>query len=510
MDDLVLGAGTLARSDVLDVARLARRVSLDPAAHARMAAMRAHVETIRDEDRIVYGITTGFGSLAKVHVPPADVRQLQHNLVRSHAAGAGPLLPADVVRAMTVLRARTLATGHPGVRPELAERLVAMLNAGITPAVPSRGSVGASGDLAPLAHIGLCAIGEGRACTADGGTEPSAAALARAGMDPLPLEAKEGLALVNGTEGMLALGLLAAADLDVLLGTADVTAAMTIEAALGTDRPFAADLMALRAHPGQAASAENLRALLVESPITASHADSDHEVQDPYSMRCAPQVHGAARDAAGFAGEVFARELDAVTDNPVVLPDGRVESAGNFHGEPLAYVLDLLAIAATGLANISERRTAWLLSPGSTRGLPTFLTEQAGLSSGFMIAQYTQAALVSECKGLAHPASVDSIPTSGHQEDHVSMGWTAGLQLRAVLEHVAGVLAIEALCAAQALDLRAPLAPAAGTGAARSAVRRVAAHLDDDRELAPDIEAATALVRSGALLDAVREEVDLT
>ena len=274
-----------------------------------------------------------------------------------------------------------------------------MLNADITPAVPSRGSVGASGDLAPLAHIGLCAIGEGRALAAGGGTEPAADALARVGLGPIDLEAKEGLALVNGTEGMLALGLLAAADVDDLLRTADVTAAMTIEAALGTDRPFAADLMALRPHPGQRDSAANLRALLAGSAITASHADSDHAVQDPYSMRCAPQVHGAARDAAAYAGEVFARELDAVTDNPVVLADGRVESAGNFHGEPLAYVARPARDRATGLANIAERRTAWLLAPGATRGLPEFLTANAGLSSGFMIAQYTQAALVSECKG---------------------------------------------------------------------------------------------------------------
>jgi len=505
----VLGAGPLAPGDVVDVARAGRRVTLDPAARDRMAAMRAHVEAIRDEDRVVYGITTGFGALASVHIPPADVRQLQRNLVRSHAAGAGELLPADIVRAMTLLRARTLGTGYAGVRPELAERLLALLNADITPAVPSRGSVGASGDLAPLAHIGLCAIGEGRALAAGGGTEPAADALARVGLGPIELEAKEGLALVNGTEGMLALGILAAADVENLLRAADVTAAMTIEAALGTDRPFAADLMALRPHPGQRDSAANLRALLAGSAITASHADSDHAVQDPYSMRCTPQVHGAARDAAAYAAEVFARELDAVTDNPVVLADGRVESAGNFHGEPLAYVLDLLAIALTGLANIAERRTAWLLAPGATRGLPEFLTANAGLSSGFMIAQYTQAALVSECKGLAHPASVDSIPTSGSQEDHVSMGWTAGLQLHAVRTHVASVLAIEALSAAQALDLRAPLAPAAGTAAGRDAVRAVVPHLDEDREMAPDIAAATDLVASGGFVRGVAGAVTL-
>jgi histidine ammonia-lyase len=508
---LVGGPTALTAADVVAVARHGAPATLHPDALARMAAMRVHVEAKRDADELVYGITTGFGALARVHIPPADVQQLQHNLVRSHAAGAGDLLPAEVVRAMMLLRARTLSTGHPGVRPVVAERLIELLNAGITPAVPSRGSVGASGDLAPLAHIGLCVMGEGPVLSAGGGapTEPAADALRRVGIEPLTLEAKEGLALVNGTEGMLALGLLAEHDVGTLLATADVTAAMTIEAALGSDRPFAADLMALRPHPGQAASAANLRALLDGSAITASHLHSDHEVQDPYSMRCAPQVHGAARDAAAFCGDVFGREVASVTDNPVVLDDGRVESAGNFHGEPLAYALDLLAIAVTGTANISERRTAWLLAGGATRGLPQFLTEHAGLSSGFMIAQYTQAALVSECKGLGHPASLDSIPTSGLQEDHVSMGWTAGLKLRAVLRHVATVLAIEGMCAAQGLDLRAPLEPAAGTRAARRAIRARVPHLDEDRSLAADIAEMTALVASGALLDAVREEVDV-
>lgn len=510
MDDVVIGGpSALTAAEVVAVARHGAPTTLHPDALARMSAMRAHVEAIRDADELVYGITTGFGALARVHISPTDVQQLQLNLVRSHAAGAGELLSAEVVRAMMVLRARTLSTGHPGVRPVVAERLVGLLNHGITPAVPSRGSVGASGDLAPLAHIGLALLGEGRAL-AEGGVEPTTDALRRAGLEPLVLEAKEGLALVNGTEGMLAFGLLADHDLATLLATVDVTAAMSIEAALGTDRPFAADLMALRPHPGQAASAANLRALLAGSGITASHLHSDHEVQDPYSMRCAPQVHGAARDAAGFAREVFSRELGSVTDNPVVLDDGRVQSAGNFHGEPLAYALDLLAIATTGAANISERRTAWLLAGGSTRGLPQFLTEHAGLSSGFMIAQYTQAALVSECKGLGHPASLDSIPTSGLQEDHVSMGWTAGLQLRTVLGHVATVLAIEAMCAAQGLDLRAPLDPAPGTRAARDVIRSRVPHLDEDRDLSVDIAAMTDLVASGALLDAVREEVELT
>lgn len=511
MDEVVIRSeAALAPAEVVAVARGSAPCRIDDDALVTMQASRDLLEAHLDDPHPVYGLTTGFGALAGVRIAREDLQALQHNLVRSHAAGAGELLPGEVVRAMMLLRARTLSTGRPGVRPEVAQQLVAMLNAGVTPAVPSRGSVGASGDLAPLAHIALCATGEGRvrAGTADG--EPAAAALDRAGFAPLVLEPKEGLALVNGTEGMLALGVLALHDLSTLLATADVTAAMTIEAALSTDRPFAADLMALRPHPGQAASAANLCALLAGSEVIASHRESDHEVQDPYSMRCTPQVHGAARDSAAHAGAVMARELEAVTDNPVVLTDGRVESAGNFHGEPLAYVLDLLAIAATGAANVAERRTAWLLSPATSRGLPQFLTTHAGLSSGFMISQYTQAALVSECKVLCHPASVDSIPTSGHQEDHVSMGWTAGLKLRQVLGHVAGVIAIEALCAAQGLDLRDPLAPARGTAAAVRAIREQVPFLDQDRELAGDIEAATRMVLEGRLVAAVRAEVDLT
>ncbi|MGH9286327.1 MAG: HAL/PAL/TAL family ammonia-lyase, partial [Acidimicrobiales bacterium] len=387
---------------------------------------------------------------------------LQRNLVRSHAAAVGELLPPDVVRAMMLTRARALAAGFSGVRPEVAAQLVALLNAGIVPAVPDRGSVGASGDLHQQAHIALAVMGEGRVLASGGATEAAAAALGRAGIAPLELQAKEGLSLVNGTDGMLALGVLAHHDAARLLVAADVACALSVEGGLGTSRPFAADLHALRPHPGQAASAANLRRLVAGSNIGASHSESDHAVQDAYSTRCAAQVHGAARDVHAFAGEVFGRELASVIDNPVVFADGRVESNGNFHGQPLAYALDFLAVALAGVANISERRTMWLLDAATSRGLPAYLSPSPGLASGFMLAQYTQAALVSEAKIMASPASLDSIPTSGSQEDHVSMGWLAGMKLRRVMALVAQVLGIEAMCGSQAVDLRRPLAAGPG------------------------------------------------
>ncbi|MDQ4005814.1 MAG: histidine ammonia-lyase [Actinomycetota bacterium] len=506
-DSVLIDGAPLTSDDVVAVARHDARVSVAGRVADAMGRARRTVEDHLRGERPVYGLTTGFGALADVRIPTHDLERLQRNLVRSHAAGAGEPLPPDVVRAMMLLRARVLAAGSSGARPLLVERLVDLLNARITPAVPSRGSVGASGDLAQLAHIALCLIGEGTVLADGDRPEPTAAALRRAGIEPVTLEAKEGLSLVNGTEGMLAIGTLALHDIDVLLPTADVTAAMSIEGALGTDGPFDREIVRLRPQPGQADSAFNLRALLAESAIIASHRESPHAVQDPYSMRCAPQVHGAARDAAGFARGVFEQERAAVVDNPVILEDGRVESTGNFHGEPLGYALDLLAIALTGLASISERRTYWLLGPAQGRGLPPFLSTDAGLGSGYMLAQYTQAQLVSECKMLAQPATVDSIPTSGTQEDHVSMGWSAGLKLRPVVEHLATVLGVEAMCAAQALDLRAPLEPARGTAAARTALRTLIPFLDADRELAPDIAAAASLVRDGALVDAGVEAV---
>jgi histidine ammonia-lyase len=500
-DTVVLDGSPLGEDEVVAVARHGAKVAIGQDVGEAMAPARRIVESYLEEDRPVYGLTTGFGALADVRIAPEDLILLQANLVRSHAAGAGEALPSEVVRAMMLLRARTLAAGRSGARPILVERIADLLNANITPAVPSRGSVGASGDLAQLAHAALCLLGEGRVLVGASGTEPAADALARAGLQPVELQAKEGLALVNGTEGMLALGTLALHDARALLRAADVAAAMTIEGALGTDRPFAEDVVGLRPHPGQMDSAANLRALLERSAIIASHRESAHAVQDPYSMRCAPQVHGAARDAAAFAGDVFDRERASTVDNPVVLPDGRVESTGNFHGEPLAYAMDLLAVALTGVASISERRTYWLLGPGQQRDLPPFLSTDPGLGSGYMLAQYTQAALVSECKVLAQPAGIDSIPTSGNQEDHVSMGWLSGLKLRRLLEHAGTVVAIEALVAAQALDLREPQ-PAVGTDAGLRAVRARVPFLDRDRDLSEDIAAAEDVLRSGALVEA--------
>ena len=504
METVRIGAEPLSFAEVVQVARHGARVELDEDARAGIEASRAIVEKHVAGEAPVYGVNTGIGALADTRIPAEQLTALQRNIVRSHAAGAGEPLPDDVVRAIMALRARTLAVGRSGVRPEVIQGLLDLLNHDLTPSVPSRGSVGASGDLAQLAHIAHCLIGEGRVLTPQG-SESASEALRRAGLAPLELQAKEGLALINGTEGMAALGVLAHHDAAALIAAADVAAAMTIEGALGTDRPFAEDLMALRPHPGQAASADNLRRVLGGSAIIASHRDSHHAVQDPYSMRCAPQVHGAAREALAFAGDVLTRELASVTDNPVILPDGRVESAGNFHGEPLAYAMDLLAVATTGLASISERRTFWILGPGVSRDLPPFLSTQAGLGSGYMLAQYTQAALVSESKGLSQPAGLDSIPTSGSQEDHVSMGWTSGLKLRRVLEHAATVVAIEVLCGGQALDLRRPLIPAAGTAAALAALRERVPFLEEDRDVSSDIAAATGLVTDGTLVRAVEE-----
>ena len=507
VNPVVVGSEALLPADVVAVARRMAPVRLDGGAGKGIEASRAIVEQHLGRERPIYGLNTGIGALADVRIPPEDLGQLQRNIIRSHAAGTGELLPQEVVRAMMLLRARTLAAARSGVRLDVVERLLDLLNRGIHPAVPSRGSVGASGDLAPLAHIALCLLGEGRVLTDDGETEPADEAYRRADLAPLELQAKEGIAMINGTEGMVALGLLAHHDAAALLKMADIVAAMTVEAALGTDRPFAEDLMALRPHPGQAAAASNLRRILNGSSIIASHRESVHAVQDPYSMRCAPQVHGAVRDTHAFTAEVLQRELGSVTDNPVVLPDGRVESAGNFHGEPLAYALDFLAVGMSGLGNVAERRTFWLLGPAQTRGLPPFLSTHPGIGSGYMLAQYTQAALVSECKVLAQPAGLDSIPTSGTQEDHVSMGWLSGLKLRRVVELAATIVAIEALCAAQGLDLRRPLIAAAGTEAAHTALRERVPFLEEDRAVSEDILGAETTMREGALIRAVEDIV---
>jgi histidine ammonia-lyase len=462
-----------------------------------MAVSRGVIEQVVASGDTVYGVTTGFGDLADVRISPEQTATLQRNLVRSHAAGAGEPLPEEVVRAMLVLRANALAVGLSGIRPEVVDLLVALLNAGIHPVVPSRGSVGASGDLAPLAHLALVLIGEGEA-TVGGATLPGAEALAAAGLQPVELEAKEGLALLNGTQLMGAIGALALTDAGALCRTADVTGAMSLEAMLGTSTAFDDSLIWARPHPGQLASAARLRGLLADSEIGASHRSSPHKVQDPYSLRCMPQVHGAVADALTPLDDALAVELNAATDNPLVFPDGRVVSGGNFHGEPLALALDHARLALTALATISERRTARLLD-ARLSGLPAFLASEPGIESGLMLAQYTAAAAVNELKTTAHPAAADTIPTSANQEDHVSMGATSALLLREAVALTTTVLAAEALSAARGLDLRAPLRPGRGVAAAHAAVRDVVPPHDGDRSPAPDLAALAAAIREGRL-----------
>lgn len=498
-----VGPGPLTFGEVVAVARHGARVRLTDEAAKAIAAARAHIEELAARPTPVYGVSTGFGALATRHIAPDLRARLQVSLVRSHAAGSGPAVEREVVRALMLLRLRTLASGRTGVLPETAGTLAAMLNAGITPVVPEYGSLGCSGDLAPLAHVALALLGEGEVLDARGETVPAADALAAAGITPVTLAAKEGLALINGTDGMLGMLVLAAADLRRLLMTADVAAAMSVEALLATDRTFAAELLALRPQPGQAESAANLRALLADSAIMESHRGPDcTRVQDAYSLRCAPQVNGAARDTLAHAERVAGHELAAAIDNPVVLPDGRVESNGNFHGAPVGYVLDFLAIAVADVASISERRTDRMLDRNRSGGLPPFLADDPGVDSGHMIAQYTQAGIVSELKRLAVPASVDSLPSSAMQEDHVSMGWTAARKLRRSIDGLTRVLAIEILTAARALDLRAPLLPAPATARVVRALREKVPGPGPDRHLAPEIAAAVELVRDGTLLTA--------
>lgn len=508
MKEVVVDGGPLSIEEVIGVAREGAPARLGKTAVSAMEASRKVVTSAVSGGATVYGLTTGFGALAQVRVPASELEGMQESLLRSHAAGVGDPLDDEIVRAMLLLRARTLAAGYSGVRPVLAERLLEALNAGLHPVVPEIGSVGASGDLAQLAHLALPLIGEGKA-RSNGEVRTGAEALAAAGLEPLRLSYKEGLSLLNGTEAMLAAGCLASVDADNLARTADVVCALSVEGLLGTDSGYDPRVHALRPHPGQVASAENLMRLLSGSPIVASHRDSDHAVQDAYSLRCAPQVHGACRDVLEFSRTVFGRELGSVTDNPLVFADSdEVLTAGNFHGEPLAFALDFMAIALAELGSISERRTDRMLDPAHSSGLPAFLTRTPGMSSGFMLAQYTQAALVVENRMLAAPASVDSIPTSGTQEDHVSMGWNSALKLRRVLRNVSFILGVEAMCAAQALDLRAPLQPAAGTRAAASTLRQMIPFLAEDRVLGDDIEmVASELIRSGALVKSVEAAI---
>lgn len=495
----------LTGDDVAAVARAGRTVRLGPEAVERMERSAAIVTRLASSETPVYGVSTGFGSLANTVIPADRRAELQRAIVRSHAAGMGPPVETEVVRAMMLLRARTLAMGYSGVRPVVAEVMLELLNADVTPIVPEFGSLGASGDLAPLSACALVLVGEGAVTDSDGNTVDGGAALARIGRDPLELTAKEGLALVNGTDGMLGMLLLAIADLRRLLITADVVAATTIEALLGTDRPFAADLQALRPQVGQAASAANLMLLLAGSEIVASHREGDDRVQDAYSLRCTPQVHGSVRDVVDFADRIATIELGSAIDNPMILPDGRVESCGNFHGAPLAHSADYLAVAVADLGALSERRTDRMLDRNRSHGLPPFLTEDAGVNSGMMIAHYTQAAMTAENRRLAAPASVDSIPTSALQEDHVSLGWSACRKLRKAIDNLGAILAVELVCGTRALDLRAPLTPAPATGAVKTALRSVVSGPGSDRWLAPELAAAASFVATGRVAAAVAE-----
>jgi len=500
---VVVGADVLTPADVVAVARFGARVEIAPAALERVAASRALIEALADDPVPHYGISTGFGALATKFIEPERRVQLQRSLIRSHAAGTGPEVEREVVRALQLLRLQTLATGRTGVRPVVVETYAGMLNAGITPIVREYGSLGCSGDLAPLSHVALAATGEGRVRDAAGTAMDAAEALAAAAIAPVELREKEGLALINGTDGMLGMLLLALHDLQILLDTADLAAALSVESQLGTDAVFAADLQALRPQVGQGTSAANLRALLGDSPIIASHkGPEDGRVQDAYSLRCSPIVHGAARDTAAHARMVAERELASAVDNPVVTLDGRVESNGNFHGAPVAYVLDFLAIAVADVASISERRTDRALDVARNRDLPPFLAHEAGVDSGLMIAQYAAAGIVSELKRLAVPASVDSIPSSAMQEDHVSMGWAAARKLRRAIDGFSRVLAIEVVTGCRALDLRAPLQPGSATGAVRDLVRTIVAGPGPDHFVSPDIEGVTELVISGAVVAA--------
>ncbi|MCX5162534.1 histidine ammonia-lyase [Streptomyces sp. NBC_00264] len=509
MHTVVVGTSGTTAQDVIAVARGNARVELSAAAVDALAAAREIVDALAAKPEPVYGVSTGFGALASRHISQDLRAQLQRNIVRSHAAGMGPRVEREVVRALMFLRLKTVASGHTGVRPEVAQTMADVLNAGITPVVHEYGSLGCSGDLAPLSHCALTLMGEGDAEGPDGTVRPAGELLAAHGLTPVELREKEGLALLNGTDGMLGMLVMALADLKSLYTSADITAALSLEALLGTDKVLAPELHAIRPHPGQGVSADNMLRVLAGSGLTGRHAEITGDaprVQDAYSVRCAPQVNGAGRDTLDYAAVVAARELASAVDNPVVLPDGRVESNGNFHGAPVAYVLDFLAIVAADLGSITERRTDRLLDKNRSHGLPPFLADDAGVDSGLMIAQYTQAALVSEMKRLAVPASADSIPSSAMQEDHVSMGWSAARKLRTAVDNLARIVAVELYAATRAVELRAAggLTPAPASQAAIEALRAVGVQgPGPDRFLAPDLAAADAFVRAGKLVAAV-------
>jgi histidine ammonia-lyase len=505
MTTLRISGSGLSLGDVVAVARKGVSVALDRGAEHRVADAAKLVARLAEGEAPVYGVNTGYGDLARVRVPVADLRVLQRNLVRSHAVGVGEPLPAEVVRAILLLRAQTLAAGRSGVRPETVHLLLDMLNRGVLPVIPRHGSVGASGDLAPLAHAALVLIGEGEAVH-DGKLKPAADALRHAGLKPIELAPKEGLSLINGTQVMSAVGCLALHDAAVLATAADVIGALTAEALRATDTPWDEALHDARPHPGQRAVAANLRALVEASPIVASHREDDPRVQDAYSVRCMPQVHGASRDALGYARGVLEIEINAVTDNPIVFVEGaRVVSGGNFHGQPVAIALDLATIAVAELADISEARIDRITN-GHTSGLPPFLARDPGRNSGYMVAQYTAAALVTENRLRAFPASVESVPTSAGMEDHVSMGLHAALKLAEVVRNTRDVLAIEALCAAQGLDLL-DLRSTPALEAARRVVREHVPTLDEDRALAGEVATMSDVIGREVLIAAVRQVV---
>jgi histidine ammonia-lyase len=504
MHTVVVGTTGVTAADVLAVARDGARVELSDGAVTALGVAREIVDALAAKPEPVYGVSTGFGALATRHISQELRAQLQRNIVRSHAAGMGPRVEREVVRALMFLRLKTLCSGRTGVRPAVAQIMADILNAGITPVVHEYGSLGCSGDLAPLSHCALTLMGEGDAEGPDGVVRPAGELLAAHGVEPVELREKEGLALLNGTDGMLGMLIMALADLDTLYKSADITAALSLEALLGTDKVLAPELHDIRPHPGQGASAANMLAVLKGSGLTGHHQGDAPRVQDAYSVRCAPQVAGAGRDTMAHARLVADRELASAVDNPVVLPDGRVESNGNFHGAPVAYVLDFLAIAAADLGSIAERRTDRLLDKNRSHGLPPFLADDPGVDSGLMIAQYTQAALVSEMKRLAVPASADSIPSSAMQEDHVSMGWSAARKLRTAVDSLARIVAIELYAATRAIELREGLTPAPASRAVIDAVRAAGVQgPGPDRFLAPDLEAADAFVRGGRLVAAV-------
>jgi len=505
MAEVTISTTGMTFADLVSIARNDAKVKISQESLAAMQSSRDHVEELAASETPVYGISTGFGALANRHVSQELRTQLQRSLIRSHAAGVGEPIEREVVRALMALRLKTLCSGKTGVRPVVATTMAAILNAGITPLVREFGSLGCSGDLAPLAHCALVLMGEGEAVDSHGVSKPVSQLLIDAGIEPVLLAEKEGLALINGTDGMLGMLILALEDLRMLLDSADVVAAMSVEGLLGTDKVFIPELHEpLRAHPGQAKSASIMLETLKGSGIVASHFHNDDRVQDAYSLRCAPQVSGAVRDTVDYAGIVAMRELGAVIDNPVVLADGRISSNGNFHGAPVAYVLDFLAIAVADLGSIAERRTDRALDKNRSAGLPPFLADDPGVDSGLMIAQYTQAALVSENKRLASPASVDSIPSSAMQEDHVSMGWSAARKLRKAVSNLTNIIAIELVTAARAIELRAPLTPSPASTRVINALRKNVPGPGPDRYLSPELVAAGEFVGAGKVMSALQ------